>query len=177
MTDPRTRRDVRRILLMAVFVGVAVAAAACGRATPPPLDHASDSAEALARRILVAIAENDRQALDALALSEREFRDRVWPELPASRPERNLPLEYVWGDLRQKSTGYLRAMLAQHGGRRYELVRVEYLGDVTPYRSFEVARRAQLHVRDDHGEPQIVRLFGSVLRSSSGYKVFSYVVD
>ena len=45
----------------------------------------------------------DRARLDALALSEQEFRDHVWPDLPAARPERNLPFSYVWGDLHQKS--------------------------------------------------------------------------
>ncbi len=57
-------------------------------------------------------------ALRDLALNEIEFREQVWPELPAARPERNLPFSYVWGDLRQKSDANLERTLARHGGRR-----------------------------------------------------------
>ena len=69
----------------------------------PPLANTSASPEALAAAVLDALARGDRARLDALALTEQEFRDHVWPDLPAARPERNLPFSYVWGDLHQKS--------------------------------------------------------------------------
>jgi hypothetical protein len=160
-----------------MLAAAVLALAGCERARAAPLEHTYESPEALARAVLTEIAHNDKDALEALALSEREFRERVWPELPASQPGRNLPMEYVWGDLRQKSVGHLHATLAEHGGRRYDLLRVEFLGETTAFRSFEVTRRAQLHVRDDRGRMHVVRLFGSVLRSGSEHKLFSYVVD
>jgi hypothetical protein len=88
-----------------------------------------------------------------------------------------VPLDYLWGYLRQKSQGHLRQTLAQHGGHRYALVDVEFLGETTSYATFEVYRKTQLRVRDDRGEERVVRLFGSILRSGSEYKIFSYVVD
>jgi hypothetical protein len=162
------------------LAGVIVAAllhSACGRAAAAPLEHTFSSPADLARAVLAGIASHDRPALEALALSEREFRERVWPELPASRPERNLPLEYVWGDLRQKSQGHLRQTLAQHGGRRYSLLSIEFVGETTSYPTFEVSRKAEIRVRDDAGREHALRLFGSMLRSGSEYKVFSFVVD
>ena len=150
---------------------------ACSRAKAAPLEHTFASPADLADAVLAVVARNDRQTLETLALSDREFRERVWPELPASRPERNLPLEYVWGDLRQKSQGHLRQSLGRHGGRRYALIDVKFLGETTFYPTFEVSRKAELRVRDEHGEEQVLRLFGSVLRSGSEYKIFSYVVD
>jgi hypothetical protein len=160
-----------------VLVAASFLSPACDRAKAAPLEHASRSPVDLANAVLDAMAAGDRPALEALALSEREFGERVWPELPASRPERNVPLDYVWGDLRQKSQGHLRQTLAQHGGHRYALVDVEFLGETTSYATFEVYRKTQLRVRDDRGEERVVRLFGSILRSGSEYKIFSYVVD
>ena len=164
-------------LLLGVLVSAALLNLACSQPKAAPLEHTFSSPAALAQAVLESLARNDRPGLEALALTDREFRERVWPELPASRPERNLPLEYVWGDLKQKSGGHLGQTLAQHGGRRYALVDIEYLGDTTSYATFAVSRRAQLRVRDDQGAEQVVRLFGSILRSGSEHKIFSYVVD
>jgi hypothetical protein len=146
----------------------------CGGAS---LDNAQESPAALARAVLEALGRGDREALRRLALDEREFREIVWPELPASRPERNLPLEYVWTDLRTKSESALAQTLQVHGGKRYELLKVGFTGETSQYRSFLVQREALLELRDDSGRPQSLRLFGSVIQKDGRFKVFSYVVD
>lgn len=112
-----------------------------------------------------------------LALSEQEFRDHVWPDLPAAKPERNLPFSYVWGDLRQKSQAGLAGILATHGGHRYELVGVRFDGTSTRYGTCEVHRDTVLTVRDPSGMQQDVELFGSSVEQDGRWKVFSYVVD
>ncbi|HXW03678.1 MAG TPA: hypothetical protein VD833_00485 [Vicinamibacterales bacterium] len=161
----------------ALAVACVVLIGAGCRTTPAPLAHTFESVDALAESVLDAVARRDADTLQSLALSEAEFRSRIWPELPASRPERNVPFDYAWRDLSQKSGMYLRQTLARYGGQRYHLVRVEFLGTTTAYRSFDVARRTQLVVRDRSGAEQAIRLFGSVLRSGSQHKLFSYVVD
>ena len=142
----------------------------------PGISNGQQSADRLAAMVLDAVARNDRPALEALALSEREFRDRVWPYLPAARPERNLPLAYVWGDLRQKSDATLTETLARHGGRRYALTGVEFAG-MSDYGAYRVHREARLLVRDPGGLPAVLRLSGSFLEQGGRWKVFSYVVD
>lgn len=126
--------------------------------------------------MLTAVAANDRAALERVTLSEQEFRDHVWPQLPAARPERNLPFSYVWGDLRQKSGASLSKMLAEHGGRRYQLLDIEFDG-VTDYQSYRVHREATFRVRDAAGQEMTLRLCGSMLEQNGVWKVFSYVVD
>jgi hypothetical protein len=166
-------RHALRPLLPALILAGSVA---CGR-PPAPLSRACDSPEALANAVLDGLARRDAAALQALALTEEEFRTRVWPELPAARPGRNVPVDYAWADLSQKSRVYLTQTLARHGGRRYQLVTVEFLGETTRHESFEVARRAQLVVRGADGTEEQIRLFGSMLRAGDEHKVFSYVVD
>jgi hypothetical protein len=142
-----------------------------------PLHQAQPSPEALAQAVLTALEQRDAGRLRELAVTEPEFRDLVWPELPAARPERNLTFEYVWNDLHVKSEVGLAGVLAEHGGQGHTFVRVEFAGETTQYRTYLVRRDAIVIVRDRDQREQRVRLFGSVLERDEGVKVFSYVVD
>jgi hypothetical protein len=147
---------------------------ACGSA--PPLTNTFGSSDALAAAVLDALARSDRPTLDAIALSEREFRDHVWPDLPAARPERNLPFSYVWGDLHQKSDIRLSETIKRHGGKPYELRRVTFSGK-TNYGHYVVHRDVTFEVVDASGASTPLRVCGSFLEKDGAWKVFSYVVD
>ena len=175
---PSTLTNVSRITLArsrAVLLAAGIALIA-GCASPPPLASAADSPTALAGQVLAALARNERATLEQLALSESEFRDHVWPHLPASRPERNLPFSYVWGDLQQKSAASLARTLAHHRDPRYELVDVRFDGERTPYADVTVHRDAVFVVRGPGGQEEI-RVCGSFLEQGGRWKVFSYVVE
>jgi hypothetical protein len=155
----------------------AVLTGCVGPSRTPPLANSHPTAESLASAVLDAVARRDAATLRALALNEEEFRDHVWPELPAARPERNLPFSFVWGDLRQKSEAALNDTLAREGGRQATLVAVRFDGEVTKYPGYTVRRETALTVRDAVGATRSVRLFGSSLEKDGEWKVFSYVVD
>ena len=108
-------------------------------------------------------------------MDEREFRQAIWPYLPAARPERHLPFSYVWGDLHQKSTRALTGTLARHGGRLYRLLAVEFTSS-TDYGPYRVHREATLRVDDGSGRTE-VRVCGSFVEMNGQWKVFSYVVE
>jgi hypothetical protein len=148
-----------------------------GCRSEPPLANTAASARAVVEGVLDAIARRDRTALDGAAITESEFRDHVWPSLPAARPERNLPLSYVWGDLHQKSVASLSQVLAMHGGQRYELVDLRFAGQPTAYDGFVVHRGAVLSVRSAGGQPEEIRVCGSLIEKAGRWKVFSYVID
>ena len=162
----------RRSFLLAAL-GI-LDASACGRV--PPLANTSTSPDALATAVLDAFARRDRARLDALAVSEQEFRDHVWPDLPAARPERNLPFSYVWGDLRQKSDLSLTRVLDEHGGKRHTLRGVTFAG-ITSYAHYTVHRAARLTVVDASGSSQTLRVCGSFLEKDGLWKVFSYAIN
>ena len=153
---------------------VLVATVAC---SPPPLANTHDSADHLVHEVLAAFARRDDARLRALALTEAEFRRQVWPSLPAARPERNLPVDYVWGDLHQKSDNRLRANLSAHGGRSYQLRSITFSSGATEYAGFRVHRDALLAVRDSAGSDHAVRLFGSAIEVGGRWKVFSFNAD
>jgi hypothetical protein len=158
----------------ALAIGALGGASGCGRST---LQTAKDSPETLGAAVLAALENEDVAALEALALTEEEFRSVVWPELPAARPERNLSAEYLWTDLHTKSQAGIRNALATGGGQGLSLVRVQFMRGTTQYRNYLVHRDALLTVRDERDQERTVRFFGSVLEQNGRFKVFSYVVD
>jgi hypothetical protein len=163
---------IRRVPLVAMCAALSLACRAA-----PPLANTLENPEAVGRALLDALAQRDRRRLDALALNEREFRDHVWPDLPAARPERNLPFSYVWGDLHQKSRLALSDVIEQYGGKRFELRRVRFLGKSTQYAHSTVHRASVFDAVDASGNEVALRLCGSLIQKDDGWKVFSYVVD
>jgi hypothetical protein len=167
----------RRCAGIAAAVSLAIGLMAPGCTAAPPLANTQPSARAIGERLLDAIAAGDRQELERLALDEAEFRVHVWPDLPAARPERKLPVSYVWGDLRQKSETGLTQVLHQYQGRRYTLVDVRFGAAPTRYRAYTVHRNPVLVARGPDGVTEDLRLCGSLLEMDGRWKVFSYVVD
>ena len=198
-TPPRRARSGRRPgLFAAAALGLLLAAASssCGggpsdearaatdlrptasTADPPaPLPGSAKTPEATARLALERIAAGDRGGLLALALTEAEFREVVYPELPASRPERNTSADYLWRGLRQKSRNALASTLDRHAGPPLELLAVDFLGETTDYGTYRVHRRTALTVRAPDGGKTVVRVFGSMIERGGEYKIFSFVTD
>ena len=93
-----------------------ILAAALSLTTPPGgaaggrLENAAPSMEALAARVLAAMVRGDSQALRGLALSEEEFRQHVWPELPVSDPRTNVSLDYVWKEVAYRSAMWMNRL-------------------------------------------------------------------
>lgn len=161
---------------IALLLALALLGAGC-RQEPPktPLANTFDSPMAVGTAVLDALQRRDAAALRALALTEQEFREHVWPELPVSRPERNVPFDYVWGQTAQRAADSLKQTMAQYEGKRFELLAVEFDGETTEYASFSVSRKTVLVVRNAAGEEERLRVFGSLLRQGDRYKVYSFV--
>lgn len=151
-----------------------------GGSKPPEtvrLSATFESPEAVARAVVAGLRGGDLAGLKRLALTEAEFKALVWPKLPAARPERNLPMDYVWGDLSAKSDANLRARLGGWQDRGFVLVSVNFKGGAEDYGTFKVHRESVLTLRDREGREQTGRLFGSIIEHDGRFKVFSYVVD
>jgi hypothetical protein len=161
--------------VVASTLALAAAAGQDGAATS--YTQTFESPAALAQAVLDALGQRDLERLEGLALSEAEFKQHVWPELPAARPERNVPMDYVWGDLSQKSRNSLRRTFAAHAGQKYELVAVIFDGETTQHETFTVQRKGRCVVRDGAGRERKLALFGSVLEHGGRYKLFSFVND
>lgn len=151
-----------------------MASFACGR-VGPRFENTFASPRDLAVAVVAALEARDRAALERLALSEAEFREKVFPEMPAWG---KIPMTYVWDDLRQKSGHQLARLLDALGGQSFSVDEVVFDGGATPYKTFIVHRKPRLLVqRRPSGEKGEIALFGSVIEVEGRYKLFSYVVN
>lgn len=141
------------------------------------LEGAFPSDDPLVRAVLDGFRQRHAAALQQLAVTREEYEDIVWPTLPVSRPEVGMPLEYVWNDTSRKSRAYLAESLARYGGRRFELVRIEFGAPTADRGSYTISPKTELVVRDEQGREGRIRLFGSIIRQGGRSKVFSYIVD
>ena len=167
----------RIVVVSVVVVGLAGCSSPASPTEPSTLSNTFDTPEALAQALLGALAASDKARLQSLALSEAEFRTVVWPELPASRPERNVPFEYAWGQMKQRSDGSLSNTFQRYAGKRLDFLRAGTTGETTHYKTFLVMRDSEIVAVDETGKELVIRLFGSVMVKDGRYKVFSFVVD
>jgi hypothetical protein len=148
------------------------------RQQPALLEHTLESPEAVARAVLKRLNSRDIGGLQELAITEHEFRKLVWPKLPAARPGRNIPWDYVWKDLHSKSAMQLQARVHEwQPSGDGTVVKVEFTGETTDYETFRVRRKSAVTIRTPDGDETRHRLFGSIVEQAGRYKVFSYVAD
>jgi len=174
LPSSRPRRPRAGVVVLALLVSLA--GGGC-REPRPALSHTVDSPDALARTILTHLAAQDRAALERLALSRDEFEAHIWPHLPVSRPETNMPMSFVWNRLAQQSEGRLSQLLARHGGARHTFVSITFRGERSQYGDIEVSRDSVVTVRTPDGTTEDLELFGSMIAQAGRVKVFSYVTD
>jgi len=111
------------------------------------------------------------------AMSEAEFRNVVYPRLPASRPERNTSADFLWGMQTDRQRAYFAETWSEYRGADWELVRLEFTGETTDYGDFLVHRDSRLVVRSPDGVERAVRLFGAILERDGAFKIYSFIVD
>jgi hypothetical protein len=172
ISNPRAaqRRGAR-----VAFALIAILTSSCSQ--PLTLENTLESDHALARAVLDGFARSDRDTLLRLAVSKAEFEELVWPTLGVSRRDVGMPVDYVWQDTFTKSRAHLARTLHQFGGRRYELVRVEFRGTTSDHGTHSISRQTRLIVVDEAGRDLAIGLFGSIIRQNGRSKVFSYIVD
>jgi hypothetical protein len=160
------------VLALVAATGASACTTASASFTP-----AFETREAVIGAALDALWQRDVERLKSLAVSESEFRKYVWPELPQVRAGVGGSVEYWWADLQTRSAGSLTEILREFGGRKFALQGVVFDGKPADYGAFRLHRKARLTVRDEQGAVEVLRLFGSLIESSSGCKIYSYVID
>jgi hypothetical protein len=141
------------------------------------MNNAQFSLEELSQEVLVKLYEKDIKSLENLAVTREEFKKHVWPEMQWSKPEVNMPFDYYWKDIHQKSTWALRKALVEYGGENYNLIRVYFAKGVRKYKNFRLHRDTRLIVKNKTGEEKELNILGSILEMNGSYKILSYIHD
>lgn len=151
-----------------------------GAAVHPPLSGGASSVDELLGRFVRALEANDGDALEALRVSEDEYRKVIMPGSvkPGQPPQKLSPRadEYFWQTLDTKSLYSGRALLAGYQGRKYRITNVTWLKGIDDYAWYRCYDRLELTLVDESGEEHGLNT-GSVAEVDGRFKFISFVRD
>lgn len=189
----RRASPVRKIALL----GLVVAVAACSRSAVASSEAAAardggtsrqavvdaslrfedsqPTLEALGRHVLAALAREDEFALERVRLTEREHNEVVWPELPASAPHINYPVDYAWTNIENRNRRGVSRLLSIFANGDAEPRGVECRGGTEEFETFVVHTDCWVvFAAGASPERWEIQLFKDALERSGGYKIFRY---
>jgi hypothetical protein len=173
-------RSARGVAVLAL----AASLAACGgssEASVPEADEtlrlagSASSLDELGESVLDALVRQDTTTLERFRLDERQHNEVVWPELPASAPEVNFPVDYAWTNIQNRNRRSLTRILGLFADRSPGLEAVECRGTTERFATFEVLTDCWVVFTAD-GSPGVweAQLFKDVLIRGGSLKVFRY---
>ncbi len=168
---------VRRTSLVLVSGLLPILSGSCADASTgggQRLPGSAVSLAELATTVLVGLAAADTLGLESVRLTEFEHNEMVWPELPASAPEVNYPVDLAWKNIWTRNRAALSDLFGVYEDRRLRFVDAECRGPAEAFESFLVHTDCWVTLQRD-GEllpPQ--QLFKDVLDWGGELKIFRY---
>lgn len=146
-----------------------------------PFPSSAGSVQEVGQRALAGLVASNAADLELLRLTEHEHNDVLWPELPASDPALNVPLDWAWGDIETRNQAALRRIERWFQGRDLEFENAECVGETQEFRTFRVLTDCWVAFRllqagEDASETKEARvqLFKDVVERGGGYKIFRF---
>lgn len=136
---------------------------------------AQPTLDALGRHVLHALVRQDTSALERVRLTEREHNEEVWPELPASAPEVNFPIDYAWTNIQNRNRRSLGRILPLLADRTLGYQGVECRGETETFDTFVVHTDCYVIFSVDEGPLRWeIQAFKDAIERAGGYKIFRY---
>ncbi len=135
-----------------------------------------DTPEELARAALAALEAKDVDALQALRVTERRYKEELCPAFIAKKPRHTVPIEFHWRMLAAGNAKGLAELLADHGGRQLELVEV-CRDRLEEYGTFRLWRDVTLAVREANDRRGEIHALRSFVERAGRFALLSYVED
>ena len=128
----------------------------------------------LATTVLAGLAAADTLNLESVRLTEIEHNEMVWPELPASAPEVNFPVDFAWDNISMRNRAALSDLFDVYEGRELQFVDAECRGSTEAFASFVVHTDCWVTVRRDGQLVPPQQIFKDVLDWEGELKIFRY---
>ncbi len=138
-----------------------------------PLSNTYGSAEDLARAAIRAIEDSSEAGLQALQVSEQEYRNVIWLNLDAKEIG-GLGVDKAWGWVQRDGVKAVNRALYDWGGRKWELVETRVLHEVRPRNRMNIIRGLAIVVEDKNGERETWDLLNVVVEMNGRYKVVAF---
>jgi hypothetical protein len=132
------------------------------------------SLDDLVRTVERGLAEQDTTRLLDLMINEREYREIIYPALPAAHPPINAPFETLWVTHYPDAYGGLMRILRLYGGHDVEILAVRFEAPDQDFVNFTLHENSRVDIVVDGRREDDRRLFGSVIHAGGGWKVLSY---
>ncbi len=172
--------SVSSLLLLVVAAVVMTSCAARYQLT-----NTAPSIDEIGRTVLAALYENNFKKLDAMRITEKEFRELIFPGLPIGKIKQwQDQYDFVWGDVNTKSRYGLRTVLARYGGKKFHYVKTIFKKKVTTYetsgntpftkQTYKAHEDARIIAKDETGKEVELKLFGAIIEYRGAYKIMSF---
>lgn len=177
-TPCRTAGSIFRLMLLMFIICYPMACRVLVQKNSRALPGWYPSITELASDIVASLAAGNRQHLAALHITEQEYATYVWPHLPVAQiPQWQNHRDFVWQQHQMRSMRGFDTMLKLYGGRTFRISQVSFNRKPERYGNCTVHSGAVTTVKDEAGQEQRVRIFGSLIEMNGFYKVFSYSID
>ncbi len=162
-------KGVRRTALLVVALW---AGSACQEAAArSPLANARPSAEALVTSVLEALADGNRDAVEAALVTREEYEHLLWPEMPDGA---YTPFDFVWSLAAANNRKGVRQAISEYGGLQLELISVTFTEAPEEYQSFTLHPGVQVRVlRKDNGREGILPSFDVLIEYGGSWKLLN----
>lgn len=138
------------------------------------LDGAVGSIEQLAFVALSGLASADTARLQGIVLTELEHNELVWPELPASAPEVNFPVDFAWSNIQLRNRRAIGRLVARYNGHRLSLHDVACHEEPEVFSRFRVLKDCRVTFVVDGTIRETRQIFRYVLDWGGQFKIFRY---
>jgi hypothetical protein len=145
--------------------------------TAAALQGGARSVDQLVTRVLQALHEDDVNALRALRVTEKEYREIILPgsAKPGEPPLQYAPefTEFLWGSLNSRNHHGEQALVGGYGGKTLTL-RETSLNREREFAGYTSYGRVDLKLTDDQGNEVLLEM-GSIAKVGDRYKFVSFV--
>ena len=139
-----------------------------------PLENSKASEWDLCEEVLRALKEKDKKTLQALRITESEYKKYLFPEFPATRAGTDTNVDFHWEYLNVRSFRGMQDALDEFGGMDLELLDIITEG-VDEYPTYHLLNKVRLKVRrKPDGEERVIRVFGSIVELDGQYKLLAF---
>jgi hypothetical protein len=168
------------LLALSVATGCQTKSSVANRPPSIRLAGSANSVDALVDQFLRGLERGDREALERIRISEREYVSFI---LPGSAPEGQKPqafpdkkAKYFWGMNHTRSSYALQRLLNDFGGRSYRRKTLRYGSGTQQYAWYTAHKDLELVVEDGQGREVEVHT-GSIAEIDGQFKFISYFCD
>lgn len=145
-----------------------------GGASLETLQHASNSRDALVRRIVGDVAKGDSADLALAAVTPREFIDLIYPSSPYTHAPYKESPAVVWMEIANSSVGGYRRLIRRLGGQGFAYESHNCEPKAERQGKNVLWLNCSVRVLTPQRETTTQRWFGSIIERDGRYKVLSF---